>query len=61
MKRMQADDALYNLPELDAPEFAPAYGRKKWIEDPNDLGDIGDSFSIDLDMSDAEESFALDE
>ncbi len=61
MKRMHADDALYNLPELEAPEFVPAYARGKCIEDLNDLGDIGDSFSIGLDMNDADDSFAYDE
>jgi len=61
MKRTHADDAFYNLPELEAPEFAPSYSRGTGIEDPNDLGDIGDSFSIGLDISDAEDSFALDE
>ena len=61
MKRMHADNALYNLPELESPEFTPAYARGTWIEDSNDLGDIGDTFSIGMDMSDADDSLAYDE
>ncbi len=56
MKR--TDDTLDDLPELEANEFTPAIGRRAWIEDANDLGDIGDSFSIGLGESDIDDIVA---
>lgn len=61
MKIMRAYDSLYDEePELEETEFTPAFARCTWIEDSNDLGDIGDSFSIGMDVMDADETFASD-
>ncbi len=58
MKR--SHDTLDELPELEAGEFTPAPSRRSWIEDANDLGDLGDSFSIGLGESDIEYIVAAD-
>lgn len=46
MKRMPSDFSLYEIPELDETEFALSVSPCSRIEDSNDIGDIGDSFSI---------------
>ncbi len=59
--KMRAYVSLYDdESELEETEFTPAFARGTWIEDSNDLGDIGDSFSIGMDVMDADESFAAD-
>ena len=58
MKRIRTFKSLYDLPELEESEFTPSYSRASRFEDSNDLGDIGDSFSIGLDMMDMDDSFA---
>lgn len=61
MKNMRADYSLYDdVPELEETEFTPAFSRGSWLEDSNDIGEIGDSFSIGLDGMDIEETFASD-
>jgi hypothetical protein len=42
----------YDLPELEESEFAFCVSPCHRIEDANDIGEIGDSFSIGLDLSD---------
>jgi hypothetical protein len=43
----------YDIPELEETEFALAISRCPHIEDSNDLGEMGDSFSIALSALDA--------
>ena len=59
MKRIRAHNSLYDLPELEEAEFTPSYSRSSRFEDSNDLGDMGDSFSIGLDTMDVDDSFAM--
>jgi hypothetical protein len=47
MKSMPADYSHYDIPELEETEFALSVSPCPRIEDSNDLGDIGDSYSID--------------
>ena len=50
MKSRPTDYSLYDIPELEETEFALAVSRCRRIEDANDIGEIGDSFSIGLDL-----------
>ena len=52
MKKRPADYSLYDIPELEESEFALRVSPFPRIEDPNDIGGIGDSFSIGLDLTD---------
>ena len=60
MKNVRSDYSLDDVPELEETEFTPAFSRRAWNEDFNDIGEIGDSFSIGLDVTDADEIFAPD-
>jgi hypothetical protein len=42
----------YDMPELEETEFALAISPCPRIEDSNDIGEIGDSFSIGLNLFD---------
>lgn len=42
----------YDMPELEETEFALAISPCPRIEDANDIGEIGDSFSIGLNLFD---------
>ena len=53
MKRMRTDYSDYEIPELEESEFALGFSPCPQIEDFNDLGDAGDSFSIGLRALDA--------
>jgi hypothetical protein len=52
MKSRPTDYSLYDIPELEETEFALAVSPCRRIEDANDIGEIGDSFSIGLDLID---------
>jgi len=52
MKHKSADYSLYEIPELEDSEFALRVSPCPRIEDPNENGEIGDSFSIGLDTMD---------
>ena len=52
MKKKPADNSFYDIPELEESEFAFSVSACHRIEDPNDLGEFGDSFSIGLDAID---------
>lgn len=59
--KMRAYISLYDdESELEETEFTPVFARGNWFEDSNDLGDIGDSFSIGMDVMDADETFTSD-
>ena len=60
MRNIRAGSSRYEIPELDESDFTPAFSRGAWIEDSNDIGEIGDSFSIALDTTGADDSFAAD-
>lgn len=47
MKSMPSDYSHYDIPELEETEFALSVSPCPRIEDSNDIGDIGDSYSID--------------
>ena len=53
MKHMRSDYSHYDIPELEETEFALSVSPCPRIEDSNDLGDIGDSFSIGSIVADA--------
>ena len=53
MKNMPFDNSLYDIPELEDSEFALSVSPCPRIEDFNDIGDIGDSFSIGAMTADA--------
>jgi hypothetical protein len=46
MKSRRFDDALDDIAELEEAEFALSFSPCRRIEDFNDIGDLGDSFSI---------------
>lgn len=48
MKNKPADYSLYEIPELDDSEFSLSVSPCPRFEDLNDIGEIGDSFSIGL-------------
>lgn len=52
MKKRHIDYSLYDVSELEETEFARSVSPYRRIEDPNDIGEIGDSFSIGLDLID---------
>ena len=52
MKNRPTDYSLYDIPELEENEFALSVSPRRRIEDANDIGEIGDSFSIGLDLID---------
>jgi hypothetical protein len=52
MKRKLKDYSQYDIPDIEETEFALGVSPCPRIEDPNDLGDMGDSFSIGLDVTD---------
>jgi hypothetical protein len=58
MKHRSADYSLYEIPELEESEFALCISPYPRIEDPNENGGIGDSFSIGLDLIDEFPGFA---
>ena len=60
MKSKRIDYSLLDVPELDETEFTPTFSRCAWVDDSNDIGEIGDSFSIGLDGLDEHESFVSD-
>ena len=47
MKSLPSDYSHYDIPELEETEFALSVSPCPRIEDSNDIGDIGDSYSID--------------
>ena len=49
--------ALYEVPELEVTEFAISVSTCPGIEDANDVGHIGDSISITVDISDEISTF----
>jgi hypothetical protein len=52
MKNRRTDYSRYDIPELEESEFALSVSPSCRIEDANDIGEIGDSFSIGLDLID---------
>jgi hypothetical protein len=52
MKNRRTDCSRYDMPELEETEFALSVSPCHRIEDANDIGEIGDSFSIGLDPID---------
>jgi hypothetical protein len=52
MKNRPTDHFLYDIPELEETEFALSVSPCRRIEDANDIGETGDSFSIGLDLID---------
>lgn len=46
MKNLPSEYSLYDIPELEESEFALSVSPCPRIEDSNDMGDMGDSFSI---------------
>ena len=52
MKKRPADYSLWDIPELEESEFALPLSQCRRIEDPNDIGDIGDLFSVGVDLID---------
>lgn len=48
MKSMGAGYSPYDIPELEETDFALAISPCPRLEDCNDIGEIGDSFSIGL-------------
>ncbi len=53
---MKSDDySLSELPELEETEFTRSFSRRRWNNDGEDLGEFGDSFSIGLDSTGADE------
>ena len=50
MKRKPAYHDFYEIPELEESEFAFPVSCCHRIEDPNDIGEIGDSFSVGVDL-----------
>jgi hypothetical protein len=53
----RAGYALYEIPELEVTEFAISVSTCPGIEDANDVGRMGDSISITLDISDEISTF----
>ena len=53
MKSRSADYSLYDIPELEETEFALSVSPCPRIEDSNDIGDIGDWFSVGSTATDA--------
>jgi hypothetical protein len=53
MKNMPYDFSFDEVPELDGAEFALSVSPCSRLEDSNDIGDIGDSFSIRLTEADS--------
>jgi hypothetical protein len=51
MKSKRIDYSHYDIPELEEAEFALSVSPCPRFDDTNDIGDIGDSFSIGADMS----------
>ena len=51
MKTIRADSSLYEIPELEETEFVFSISSCARIEDANDIGHIGDSISIAMDVS----------
>ena len=52
MKKRPAAYSVYDIPDLEESEFALSVSPYPRIEDPNEIGEIGDSFSIGLDLID---------
>lgn len=52
MKSMPPDYSLYDIPELEETEFALSVSPCPRIEGVNDIGDVGDSFSIGSSLAD---------
>ena len=53
MKSMLSDYSHYDIPELEETEFALSVSPCPRIEDSNEMGDTGDSFSIVSIVADA--------
>jgi hypothetical protein len=52
MKARYAEYSLYDIPELEETEFAFATSARPRFEDANDIGCIGDSISIAMEVGD---------
>ena len=59
MNTLHVEKLRYDLPELEITELSAALRPLRSIEDANDLGELGDSFSIGTDDMDFDDDFSL--
>jgi hypothetical protein len=57
MRPNRADSMRFLAPELEVAELISSYSPRRSIEDSNDLGELGDCFSIGTDLMSPDDDY----